>query len=369
MTAAEFAELCALLGETLDAEASRRVHNVTLLAANHVPALCAKLGRSERTLALLRGLAQPLPRLWEIELEREENARNNEHDLLLEDEYEDELELETSLEAELHSGYVSFQADAEDEEKVRQQSHTLSPVPPALLAAFQAYTDYRLEPLNRMRDGSCVVEVTASSDVATTTRFLGWLRATQPDAPPLGLESVMGHARLGEWVEAWIKMLREERALKFSSIANYINGLFSVARYTYAALTPSEAALALDVQPPEQLLRMRAQSEKLASQDRLFARKDPHWIDWPQLQAGRVKCLRAWEASRDRPFAERKKLLRELVVMLFFTVQPPDRVGITRRLRFGQSVVANGDGFDLDLSNMRFKNSKFYGVRERLRRT
>ena len=51
--------------------------------------------------------------------------------------------------------------------------------------------------------------------------------------------------------------------------------------------------------------------------------------------------------------------------MLFFSVQPPDRVGIIRRLRFGMSVKANGDGFDLDLSNMRFKNSKFYGVSER----
>jgi hypothetical protein len=30
-------------------------------------------------------------------------------------------------------------------------------------------------------------------------------------------------------------------------------------------------------------------------------------------------------------------------------------VGIIRRLRFNQSVKRNGDGFDMDLSNMRFK--------------
>ena len=148
-----------------------------------------------------------------------------------------------------------------------------------------------------------------------------------------------------------------------------ISGLFNLANYTYTALTPSEAAMALDVQPPEQLLRMRAQAEKLAAQDRLFARKDPNWIEWSQLQAGRIKCLAAWNAGQRKPHAERQKLLREVLVMLFFSVQPPDRVGIIRRLRFGMSVKANGDGFDLDLSNMRFKNSKFYGVRERLRRT
>lgn len=119
--------------------------------------------------------------------------------------------------------------------------------------------------------------------------------------------------------------------------------------------------MALDVQPPEQLLRMRAQAEKLAAQDRLFARKDPNWIDWPTLQQGRIKCLAAWNASQRKPHAEKMKLLREVLVMLFFSVQPPDRVGIIRRLRFGMSVKANGDGFDLDLSNMRFKNSKFYG--------
>ena len=190
-----------------------------LIAVNHVPALCRTLGRSPRTEALLRGLAVSLPRLWEIEAEREADAEQNEINLALEDEYEDELELETSIEAELHSGFASFKDDADDDEKV--QTYKLSPVPPSLVAEFKAYSDYRLEPLNRMRDGSCVVELTASSDVATCTRFLGWLHATQPDVP-LGLESTTGHEKLGEWAEAWVKMLREDRSLKYSSIANYV---------------------------------------------------------------------------------------------------------------------------------------------------
>ena len=76
------------------------------------------------------------------------------------------------------------------------------------------------------------------------------------------------------------------------------------------------------------------------------------------------------------------RFLRELLIMLFHSVQPPDRgaprhtlsflpwrlirlfwractVGIVRRLRYGQSIKPNGDGYDLDLSKMRFKNSKF----------
>lgn len=61
-----------------------------------------------------------------------------------------------------------------------------------------------------MRDGSCVVTLTADNDVATCTRFLGWLKATQPDEV-IGLEPAMGHERLGEWAEAWVKFLREFR--------------------------------------------------------------------------------------------------------------------------------------------------------------
>ena len=268
-----------------------------------MPTLCRTLGRSPRAEALLRGIAVPLPRLWEIEAEREADAQQNEVNLVLEEEYEEELELETSLEAEMHSGFAIFKDDAEDDEKV--QSYTLSPVPPALMAEFKAYCDYRLEPLNRMRDGSCVVSLTADNDVATCTRFLGWLKATQPDVS-IGLESAMGHEHLGEWAEAWVKFLREERSLKYSSLANYVrcyhtlpplplsfpttdfclisvcspplqvNGLFNIVNYCYTALTPSESALALDVPSTEQLLRMRAQAEKLAKQDALFARKDPN---------------------------------------------------------------------------------------------
>jgi hypothetical protein len=105
--------------------------------------------------------------------------------------------------------------------------------------------------------------------------------------------------------------------------AQQVNGLFNIANYVFTTFEVSEAALEADA--PSQLLRMRAQAEKLAAEDRLFARKDPNWIDWPQLQAGRIKCLAAWDASAKKPYAERKKLLREVCLMLFFSVQPPDR--------------------------------------------
>ena len=109
-----------------------------------------------------------------------------------------------------------------------------------------------------------------------------------------------------------------------------INGIFNVTNYCFSALEPDMEALDLEPTSLEQLLNMRAQAEKLAAQDRLFQRKDPNWVDWPTVQAGRIKCLQEWRASAGKPFAQRQKLLRELLIMLFFSVQPPDR-GAPRR--------------------------------------
>ena len=368
VSGAEYDQLRAELETSLPLES--RVKQVSLIARNVAVTAARAHGRGERSLKFFRALSQPLPRcacrtdplptfadpralippplrhatrakrLWEIEAEREADAERNEVDLALEQEYEEELELETSLEAELHQ-MVGFEEDAEDEQKA---SFTLSPVPPALQQEYKTYTvchpthphppspapslsppappqDYRMEPLNRMRDGSCVVTLTACNDTGICSRFLGWLKGAH-DVPP-SLAAVFGDARLGEWAEGWVKMLRNERSLKWSTLANYANGLFNIVSYVFTTVEVSEAALEADA--PSQLLRMRAQAEKLAAQDRLFARKDPNWIDWPQLQAGRIKCLATWDASAKKPFAERKKLLRELCVMLFFSVQPPDR--------------------------------------------
>lgn len=138
VTAEEYAELVRLFSEGLPPESQGRVRNVTLLGVNHIAALCAKKGRDDRSIALLRGLSVELPRLWQLQLQQEEHATNQEVDLLLNDEIAEEEELETSLFAELHH-MASFQEDAEDEQKV--QNLALSPVPASVQAELKAYTD------------------------------------------------------------------------------------------------------------------------------------------------------------------------------------------------------------------------------------
>jgi hypothetical protein len=189
----------------------------TLLQLNHVPAICQKLGRSEKTTLLLQALAQPLPPLWVAQAEQEANHANLEHDLLLQDRIE-ELELEEEschLATELCASFVPLASDKEDDEKAK--TWTLASVPAALKAELDAYTAFRMEPLQRQRLGSCVVDTTASSDKATTLRFLGWLSAEREVTPGLG---VFCRAALSQWVEDYLKALAE-KGLKYSTLANY----------------------------------------------------------------------------------------------------------------------------------------------------
>ena len=62
-----------------------RVRNVALLAVNHVPALCNHFGRCDKTVALMRALSQPIPRLWEALAEQERDRADGVLDLVLED--------------------------------------------------------------------------------------------------------------------------------------------------------------------------------------------------------------------------------------------------------------------------------------------
>ena len=55
--------------------------------------------------------------------------------------------------------------DADDDETAK--SWTLPSVPAALRKELDAYALHRTEPLNRQRDGSCVVDLTVGGDKAT----------------------------------------------------------------------------------------------------------------------------------------------------------------------------------------------------------
>eukprot|EP00966_Prymnesium_polylepis_P309511 7151471-Prymnesium_polylepis.1 len=209
----EFATLISLLTETLPLESRGRVRNATLVPLNLVPVLCQKLGRSQRTRDLLAALQQPLPRLWAAQEEAEANAHDGELDLVLEEEIEELEEEEAHFATELVQ-MAPFASDEADEEKAK--SWRLERVPNALVRELQEFVDYRSSPLNRQRDGSCVVDSTVGADKRTCLAFLGYLVAEHEIQPGLG---VFGKAELSTWCESWLHAL-ETKQLKYSTMAN-----------------------------------------------------------------------------------------------------------------------------------------------------
>ena len=138
---------------------------MTLLAVNHAITAARALGRGPRTVAFIGALGT-LPELWVAQAEQEANRERLETDLLLDDRIEElELEEESCHIATELVQYVPLAGDASDDEKAK--SWTLPSVPAALTAELNAYTLHRTEPLNRQRDGSCVVDLTVGGDKAT----------------------------------------------------------------------------------------------------------------------------------------------------------------------------------------------------------
>ena len=197
-----------------DVEARNRVKRCSVVPVSVVVAACAAYGRCAPTVALMKALEQ-LPRVWQLQMEQEQNRARHEADILLDDELaEIETEDPVHLASEL-SVMVPFVACARDDAAV--PSWRLAAVPAGLATELEDFTRYRLEALNIRRQGAAVVPVTVDNDRATCLRFLGWLSVERDITPGLG---VFCRVDLGQWASDWIHAL-EEKQLKYSSLANY----------------------------------------------------------------------------------------------------------------------------------------------------
>ena len=157
-----------------------------------------------------------------------------------------------------------------------------------------------------------MVDITTDGDKATTLRFLAWLRATHDIVPGLG---VFCRAALSQWTEEYAKALAD-KGLKYSSIANYLNGLVMVCQFVYQTFEVDADALAMPTTPLDELLRPRGQCESQAKQQALYSRRDANWIEWPDAQKARMA---AEKAHKDLPSnaAPAKKLqaLKEWLII------------------------------------------------------
>ena len=103
--------------------------------------------------------------------------------------------------------------------------------------------------------------------------------------------SLLGRPDLGDLAQAYASWLQTTQELRFSTIANYLNGLISVTTYAYANLDPPEATLLLEPTPLTQLINLRAQAESQSKTQNLFDKRVGGWIDWPAVQKARVNAV------------------------------------------------------------------------------
>ena len=345
VTEREFEQVLDLFKTLLPAEGRNKVRNLSLLPTTVAVAAVGHFGRNEASVDLLRAL-NSLPARWEQELQREADEDGGEVDLVLLqqlEEDEDIEKLELDLGSELLLTELPYKASEQCEAKVANLA--LSPVPPILETEFKQYESFRNAPFNRFRTGASVVSTTIESDRSNALRWLGYVTTQFGQAPTVKL---FASPRVAEWTEHWMTHLRS-LGLKASTLAVYCNGVISVSSF---ALTLVEEP---DSCPVDQLCNLRRQAESLAKGDRLFETVSKNWISWLDAQKARQEAVKLFYAETNKYM--KGILLRECMLLAFLTLQPPDRVGVVRRLRLGNTLykTKGEELYTVNLSTLRHK--------------
>ena len=237
------------------------------------------LGDGQRTRNFLSCFNQPTPRLWELRAEAEADRQRLEVDLALQDEIEEEEEVEAPLHAELLHTTIPYIESEQD--KAVAKRWKIETIPPALVKQLDAYRDWRLQPLNYLRCGNAVVDVTADGDRGNVLRFLAFCHHEHAVPPSLDF---FGSPQLAVLAQDWLAKLNE-KGLMWSTLGTYTNSLCNVAAYWWDGGGKIEdSALELDPSPPDSLLRLRSQCESQAKQQQLYAKKPANWLDWEQAE-------------------------------------------------------------------------------------
>ena len=314
-------------------------------------------------MAFLRAVSQPIPQAWELREEQEANAAEGVVDYVLEEQIEQQGDFETedvSFAQELMT-MPSFTADADDE--TRLKTYTLQRVPQLLRKELDTYLLHRTETFAARRQGGAVKSNTVEGDQKSLLRFYGWQAATHR-ADVGGDLDFMLRPDLGEIAQEFCSWLQNTQQCKFSTIANYLNGLVGITSYVYANFEPSDALLAMELNPLTQLINLRAQAEKASKTQQMYEKRVGGWLEWPDVQKARVTAMSKLSELPPGESAAKRNLLRDCAAISLLSLIPPDRVGCIRKLRLNYTLKRKqGGGWMVDLSKQRdgHKTSRFYG--------
>ena len=353
----------ALPASVVDPSSLGRIRNCTIMPVAAAATIVRLFGRAGPSMAWLRAFSQPIPQSWELRAEQEANNAASVVDYVLDEKLDDanfEAE-EMSFAAELQT-MPAFSADKDDEARLR--TYVLQHVPPMLKKELDTYLLYRTETFAARRAGGAVQSISAETDNTALLRFYGWMVATNR---PVLADTITFMIRedLGEIAQAYAQWLQTTQQCKFTTIANYLNGLVSITSYCYANLAPNDALLAMDPNPLTQLINLRGQAEKASKTQQMYDKRVGGWIEWSDVQTARVSAMKKLEDMGDAGApAAKRNLLRDCCALSLLSLIPPDRVGCIRKLRFGHTLKRKpGGGWAMDLSKQRdgHKTSRFYG--------
>lgn len=332
-----------------------RIRHCTILPIAAAATIVRTFGRSGAAMAWLRAFNQPVPQAWELREQQEANEAAHEVDLVLNDQL-DELGFEAedlSFADELKTMAV-FSTDSEDDERLK--TYILSRVPPSLKSDLDAYILNRTETFAARRQGGAVQSISAEADRTAVLRFFGYLDRLQrvPQGADLSITLLL-RADVGDLAQGYATWLQNTQQCKFSTIANYINGLVSLTTYAYANFEPAAEVLNIEPNPLTQLINLRGQAEKASKTQQMYEKRVGGWLEWEDVQKARVAAMNKLnDAVQTGTPAAKRTLLRDAAAISLLSLIPPDRVGIIRKLRLGYTLKRKqGGGWKMDLSKQR----------------
>eukprot|EP00966_Prymnesium_polylepis_P021282 489442-Prymnesium_polylepis.1 len=170
-------------------------------------------------------------------------------------------------------------------------------------------------------------------------------------------------ADLGDLVQEYATWLQTNQNCKFSTIANYLNGLVSLTTYAYAKLEPTIEVLNAEPNPLTQLINLRGQAEKASKTQKMYEKRVGGWLEWEDVQKARITAMNKLnDVTQTGTPAAKRNALRDAAALSLLSLIPPDRVGCIRKLRLGGTLKRKqGGGWMMDLSRQRdgHKTSRF----------
>ena len=117
---------------------------------------------------------------------------------------------------------------------------------------------------------------------------------------------------LGDIAQGYVQWLQTTQRCKYSTIANYLNGLVSMTSYCYANLEPEESLLTMEPNPLTQLINLRGQAEKASKTQQMYEKRVGGWLEWEDVQKARVSATKKLnDPTQGGTPASKRNILRD----------------------------------------------------------